>query len=114
MDEAARAALMTHADHEVTARLADIQAEVVRRVPNAIACIRYRMPAFRMRRAFFYFAAFKRHIGIYPPVREPEALVARLAPYRGPKGNLSFPHRDPLPIALIGEVAERLASQYGR
>jgi uncharacterized protein YdhG (YjbR/CyaY superfamily) len=104
---------MANADPEVERRLADIQAEVERRVPAAARCIGYRMPACRLRRVFFYFAAFRDHIGIYPPVREPADLLERLAPYRGPKGNLSFPHVAPLPLELIGEVAEQLARDYG-
>lgn len=96
----------------VKQRLLAIQAEVERRVPSAERCVGYNMPAYRLRRIFFYFAGFRRHIGIYPPVNEPEDLVKRLAPYRGPKGNLTFPHRDPLPLDLIGEVAEQLASHY--
>ena len=110
----------THEDHfaacapEVRRRLSAIQAEVERRVPGASRCIAYRMPAFRRGKVFFYFAGFKRHIGIYPPLNAPADLVARLGPYRGPKGNLSFPHDAPLPLDLIGEVAEALASAYGR
>ncbi len=109
-----------HEDHfglaepAVRARLEGIQAEVERRVPAAERCVSYRMPAFRRGRVFFYFAAFKRHIGVYPPVGGPPELLARLAPYRGPKGNLSFPHAEPLPLELIGDVAEALGEQYGR
>lgn len=97
---------------EVRERLEHIAAEVECRVPSATRCIGYQMPAFRLARIFFYFAAFKKHIGIYPPVHGPVDLLTRLAPYRGPKGNLMFPHSKPLPIALIGAVAERLADQY--
>lgn len=97
---------------EVRDRLRAIQAEVERRVSAAERCIGYKMPAFRLRRIFFYFAAFKNHIGVYPPVRGPPELVDRLAPWRGPKGNLQFPHTQSLPIDLIGDVAERLAEQY--
>lgn len=99
---------------EVSRRLSAIQAEVERRVPGVTRCIAYRMPAFRLGKVFFYFAGFKGHIGIYPPLNAPAELVAKLAPYRGPKGNLSFPHDAPLPLDLIGEVAEGLASKYGR
>lgn len=96
------------AEPEISTRLEQIRAEVQRRVPEAQPCIAYQMPAFRMRRVFFYFAAFKRHIGVYPPVSSPPELVAELAPYRGPKGNLSIPHTAPLPLDLIGRVAEAL------
>ena len=35
-------------------------------VPAATETISYRMPAFKLERVLFYFAAFKQHIGIYP------------------------------------------------
>lgn len=113
MNDTAHDAHFADCDATVRARLVAIQAEVERRVPSATRCIGYRMPAYRLRRIFFYFAGFKRHIGIYPPVSGPDDLMARLAPYRGPKGNLTFPHKDALPLDLIGDVAEQLAAQYG-
>ena len=102
------------ASPEARLRLEAIQALVEQRVQGAERCVSYGMPAFRMGKVFFYFAAFKKHIGIYPPLKEPAALVQELAAYRGPKGNLSFPHSAPLPLELIGRVAEALAKQYGR
>jgi uncharacterized protein YdhG (YjbR/CyaY superfamily) len=99
---------------DVRARLQDIAGEVERRVPDAVRCIGYQMPAFKRDRAFFYFAAFKKHIGIYPPLHAPDGLVAELEPYRGPKGNLLFSHVDPLPVELIGRAAEALARAYGQ
>ncbi|UJW80911.1 iron chaperone [Hydrogenophaga sp. SL48] len=112
---------MTFATHEayfatlapaVRERLERIQQTVERRVPGAQRCISYQMPAFRQRRVFFYFAAFKKHIGVYPPVTDDVALIAETARYRGPKGNLSFPLNEALPLDLIGRVAEALAAQY--
>ncbi len=105
--------IQTH-PQAVRERLEAIQAEVERRVPDAARCIAYKMPAFRIDRVFFYFEGFKKHIGVYPPVNAPADLVERTGPYRGPKGNLSFPHDQPLPLDLIGEVAETLARNYGR
>lgn len=99
---------------DIRARLEDIQAEVERVVPGAERCMGYQMPAFRKGRTFFYFSAFKKHIGVFPPVHDDEALVAETARYRGPKGNLQFKHKDPLPVELIGRVARALAEQYGR
>ncbi len=71
------------------------------------------MPAFRLGKVFVYFAAFKQHIGIYPPVPSIHPLAEKLAPYRGPKGNLSFPLSQPIPYALIKQVARALAAHYG-
>ncbi len=93
--------------------LVAIQAKVESLLPDASRCIGYGMPAFRHRRIFFYFAAFKKHIGIYPPVTRDAALIEALAPYLGEKGNLSLPLDRPLPIDLIGRVAVALYRQYG-
>jgi uncharacterized protein YdhG (YjbR/CyaY superfamily) len=100
------------ASPEARRRLERIRAEVERRLPGIERCIAYSMPAFRRGKVFFCFAAFKRHIGIYPPLNDDPALVAELEPFRGPKGNLSFPLDQPLPLALIGRVAVALHRQY--
>lgn len=97
---------------EARQRLEAIQTIVEQRVPSAERCVSYGMPAFRRGKVFFYFASFKKHVGIYPPVIAPKALIDELGPYRGPKGNLIFPHSEPLPIKLVGRVAEALAKQY--
>lgn len=112
---------MTFANHEayfatctVEAQhlLLQIQQQVEAHIPDAQRCIGYNMPAFKRERIFFYFAAFKKHIGIYPPLNDDAALVAQTARYRGPKGNLSFPYSEPLPLDLIAQVAVALARQY--
>lgn len=105
-------AYLLSVEPEVRPLLESIQIKVGSLLPNASPCISYNMPAFKAKRVFFYFAAFKKHIGIYPPVIQDAVLVQELAPYRGPKGNLSFPINQPLPIDLIGRVAIALHSQY--
>ena len=86
--------------------------EIVKRtVPAAEETIGYQMPAFRLERIFVYFAAFKRHIGIYPPVSGDKSLMEALMPYRGEKGNLKFPLDQPIPCDLIGRVVEQLSRQ---
>lgn len=94
--------------------LLSIQAKVETLLPEATRCIGYGMPAFRHGRIFFYFAAFKNHLGIYPPVTEDAALIAELSRFRNAKGNLSFKFKEPIPYELIGRVAVALAKQYAR
>jgi uncharacterized protein YdhG (YjbR/CyaY superfamily) len=48
--------------------------------------ISYRMPAFALDGELLYFAAFKKHIGVCPPVRDAK-LKKEVAPYAGPKGS---------------------------
>jgi len=97
---------------EVRSRLEKIQKVVEAQVPGAIRTISYNMPAFKKGRTFLYFAAFKKHIGIYPPVTNDLELIDETQPFRGPKGNLSFSHSKDLPLPLIGKIAAALESQY--
>ncbi len=97
---------------EVAGVLRRIQQDVQTALPAAEPCISYGMPAFRLGKVFFYFAAFKKHVGIYPPVPNGSPLDEKLAPYRGPKGNLSFPLSERMPYALIKQVARSLAAEY--
>lgn len=97
---------------DAKARLLAIQALVLSRFPDATKCISYNMPAFKAGRVFIYFAAFKHHVGIYPPVTRDAALIQALAPFRGPKGNLSFPLGSPLPLALVERVILALHKEY--
>ena len=84
-----------------------IRAIVREEAPDAVETISYRMPAFMRGGALFYFAAFKKHIGVDPPVHGDAALLQALAPYRGEKGNLSFPLAEAMPYELIRRVARQ-------
>jgi uncharacterized protein YdhG (YjbR/CyaY superfamily) len=103
------------------AALTDEQARALRRVlalvkktvPGCTQLISYRIPAFRIDRVFMYCAAFKSHIGIYPPVRGDARLQAQLKPYANAKGNLRFALDEPIPWPLIARVAKALAKSHG-
>lgn len=83
-----------------------IRATVARAAPDATEIISYSMPAFRRDRILIYFAAFRRHIGVYPPVKGDPALEKAVAPYAGPKGNLQFPLDRRIPYALIARIVK--------
>ncbi len=85
-------------------------------IPAARPCISYQIPAFRAGagegKVFLYCAAFKHHVGVYPPVVDDTALVTELAPWRNQKGNLAFPLSRPMPYDVIDRVALALHAQY--
>ena len=86
--------------------------EIVRgAAPEAEETISYRMPAFRGHGILVYFAAFKNHIGLFPPIEGDARLDKSLDPYRGPKGNLRFPLDGPIPYDLIERVVRLRAKQ---
>ncbi len=92
------------ADEGVQQILQEIRRRTAAAVPDAQETISYQMPAFKRKHVFFYFAAFKQHIGIYPPVRDPE-LAAEVAPFANEKGNLRFALNRPIPYDLITRIA---------
>ena len=74
--------------------------------PEAEEIISYRMPAFKLHGILIYFAAFKNHIGIFPPIRGDAKLEAAVAKYAGPKGNLKFPLDQPFPYTLAERIVK--------
>jgi uncharacterized protein YdhG (YjbR/CyaY superfamily) len=91
----------------------EIRRIVKANVPEAVETISYQLPAFKLDKMFIYFAAFKNHIGIYPPVKGDSTLQKALLPYRGDKGNLKFPLDEPIPYDLISRVAVALSRERG-
>ncbi len=103
---------------EVQSVLERIRRTVIAAVPDAEEVISYRMPAFRLGGILLYFAAFKGHIGVFPPFSGDARLEKALAPWRGPKGNLRFPLDRPIPYDLVEAIAlaraKQLAAKAGR
>jgi uncharacterized protein YdhG (YjbR/CyaY superfamily) len=79
--------------------------------PAATELISYRMPALKQNGVLVYFAAFKNHIGFYPPVRGDAKLEQAASVYTGEKGNLRFPLDKPIPYKLIGALTKLRAGQ---
>ena len=78
--------------------LKKIRATIAAAAPAAQERISYRMPAFAQKGILLYFAAFKTHIGVYPPVSGDRGLEKALSAYTGPKGNLEVLAQSPHPI----------------
>ena len=79
--------------------------------PKAKEVISYQMPAFRQHGILIYFAAWKKHIGLYPPISGDVAIEKAVAKYAGPKGNLQFPLDEPIPYNLIKRIVRLRVKQ---
>jgi len=98
----------------VRAILNKVRATVGKAAPGAEERISYGIPAFALHGNLVYFAAFKNHIGIYPPVRD-QKLKKAVAIYAGERGNLRFPLDKPIPYALIGRIVKaRVRENLGK
>ena len=83
--------------------------------PEADETISYQIPAFKLNGVLVYFAAFKNHIGFYPPVEGDARLEKAVSPYAGEKGNLRFPLDQPIPFQLIERITRyRVKQNTGR
>lgn len=90
---------------EVRVILEKLRATIRAAAPDAEERISYRMPAFFQDGVLIYFAAFTKHIGVFPPVSDAQ-LKRQVAKYAGPKGNLQFPLAKPIPYALIAKLVK--------
>ncbi len=72
--------------------------------PNAIEKISYQIPSFHENGIIFYYAAFKNHFSIFPPIKGDAELLEKVKPYANPKGNLLFKYKNPIPYDLIENV----------
>lgn len=74
-------------------------------IPDAMEKISWSMPTYWKKYNLIQFAAFKKHIGVYPGPDAVAAFADRLKEYKTSKGAIQFPYDKPLPLGLIGEIA---------
>jgi uncharacterized protein YdhG (YjbR/CyaY superfamily) len=79
--------------------------------PDAQETISYRIPTFTQQGVLVHFAAFRNHIGLYPPVSGDARIEKAMAPYAGEKGNLRFPLNQPIPYDLIERIVKLRVKQ---
>jgi uncharacterized protein YdhG (YjbR/CyaY superfamily) len=98
-------------DRDVQEILQKVRTTIRNAAPQAEEVISYQMPAFRQNRILVYFAAWKKHIGLYPPISGDKKLEQAVKPYAGPKGNLQFPLDKPIPYNLIARIVKHRVQQ---
>ncbi len=74
--------------------------------PKAEEAIKYGMPTFVLHGNLIHFAAFKKHMGLYPAPSAIRAFKKELASYTTSKGAIQFPLDKPLPLALIKKIVK--------
>ncbi len=98
-------------ESNLQAILQKIRKTIQKSAPNAKEVISYQMPAFKQSGILVYFAAWKNHIGFYPPVSGDEVLEKEVARYANEKGNLLFPLDQPIPYDLIKRIVKLRVKQ---
>ncbi len=92
---------------DVQAILEKVRITIRKAVPGAEEKISYQMPTFTLNGTYLiYFAAYKKHIGIYPaPIQNAEFKEA-LSVYASGKGTVKFPLDKPIPFDLISKIVK--------
>ncbi|MDR2504524.1 MAG: DUF1801 domain-containing protein [Oscillospiraceae bacterium] len=89
-------------------RLREVYAAIKSVLPDAAEKISWQMPTFARSDKggnLIHFAAFKKHIGIYPGGEATTVFADKLNDYKTSKGGIQLPNNKPLPSALIAEIA---------
>lgn len=90
---------------DVQKKLTQIRAIVQKEVPDAVETIKYGIPTFVYRGVnMFHFAAYPKHIGIYPGPKAVSHFAPRLAGYHTSTGTIQLPHEGDLPSKLICDI----------
>ena len=91
---------------DVQPYLRQINSAVKAALPDAVEKISWSMPTYWKKRNLIQFAAFKKHIGLYPGPEAVEAFAGSLKEYKTSKGAIQLPYDKPLPVGLVAEIAK--------
>ena len=93
------------APKEAQQKLCEMRACLRETAPGAEEGIKWGVPAFSYKRILFTFAAFKRHISLYPTPSAVKAFKKDLSKFKTSSSAIQFPLDKPLPLSLIRKIA---------
>ncbi|MDZ4131695.1 MAG: DUF1801 domain-containing protein, partial [Dethiobacteria bacterium] len=91
---------------DIQERLSQVRQVIKEAAPEAEETISYKMPTYVLNGNLVHFAAFENHLGLYPTPSGITAFSDDLANFKAAKGSVRFPHKEPLPLALISKIVE--------
>jgi uncharacterized protein YdhG (YjbR/CyaY superfamily) len=87
--------------------LEKIRMTIKKAAPTAEETISYEMPTFNLKGKYLiYFAAYKKHIGLYPVPTGDAEFNEEISIYQTGKGTLQFPLDKPIPYKLISKIVK--------
>ncbi len=93
---------------EIQSQLQELRQLIHTIAPEVTEKMSYQMPTFYLNGNMIHFAAFKKHIGLYPGPSGVVCVQAELVErgYKWAKGSIQFPLNQPLPWELIRTIIE--------
>jgi len=97
---------------EVQSILQTIRSIIKEEAPHAVEHMAYGIPTYTTRQHLIHFAAFKRHIGLYPTPDGIKAFKDELAAYKNAKGSVQFPLGKEIPFGLIRRIVQYRVREF--
>ncbi len=95
-------------------RLEQLHSIIHEAIPDAEERISWSMPTFWKGKNLIHFAAFRKHIGLYPGDEAVAAFADKLTDFEVSKGTIRLPHDRDLPERLIAEIAKWCYASYAK
>jgi uncharacterized protein YdhG (YjbR/CyaY superfamily) len=96
---------------DVRAVLRKMRATIRKAAPAAEERISWGMPAYALDGMLISFAAFEKHVSLFPGPDGIEKFKKELAPYATSKGTVRFPLGTPVPDGLITRIVKFRAKE---
>src|SRR6059058_5505604 len=91
---------------EIQEILQQIRQTIKEIAPDAKEAIKYQIPTFVLKGNMISFAAYKKHVSLYPIPGGTETFQQELAPYKQAKSTAAFPLDKPIPYDLISQLVK--------
>jgi len=91
---------------EIQERLKKVRLTIRNAAPEAKETIKYQMPTFTLRGNLISFAAYKKHIALYPAPEGDEQFNLELSAYKAEKSTVRFPLDQLIPYDLISQIVK--------
>ena len=101
-------------DEKIQPRLNEIRSVLRAALPDAEERISWSMPTYWKGKNIIHFAAFKKHIGLYPGDEAVAAFADELKDFDVSKGTIRLPYEQALPADLIARIALWCEKQYSK
>jgi uncharacterized protein YdhG (YjbR/CyaY superfamily) len=101
-------------DEAVQASLKEVRSTIRAAIPEAEERISWSMPTYWKGRNLIHFAAFKKHIGIYPGGEATGVFADELEGFDVSKGTIRLLHDRELPLDLIARISQWCYAEYAK
>ncbi len=96
---------------DVQHKLRKIRLTIRKAAPGAKESISYKMPAFALNGYLVHFAAYPKHIGMYPAPTGVKEFKKELSIYQTAKSTLRFELDKPIPFGFISKLVKFRAKE---